>query len=62
VVGKGGRVKGGGERGKGKGWWEKVEELWVVKGEGLRVVGKKGSVKGGRKRGWRRAKGGGKSG
>jgi hypothetical protein len=61
-VGKGGRVKGGGERGKGKGWWEKVEELWVVKGEGLRVVGKKGSVKGGRKRGWRRAKGGGKSG
>ena len=42
VVGKEGRVKGGGE---------KREGLRVEKGEGLRVVGKEGRVKGGGKRG-----------
>ena len=40
--GKGVRVKGGGKRWKGQGWWEKREGLRVEKGEGLRVKGGKG--------------------
>ena len=59
--GKGVRVKGGGKRWKGQGWWEKREGLRVEKGEGLRVkggkgvrlrvLGKEGRVKGDGKRG-----------
>ena len=51
MVGKEGRVKGGGKRGKGKGWWEKREGLRMVGKEGRVKGGKEGRVKGGGKRG-----------